>query len=988
MNRNNQTATHSSIGSYSSSSVNRVRVGSTEDISASTPVENLSSSVSHHAVRERQEYDSDSDYQPDPNDSDASEVEEDEVARALEGYESEGSETEVFDGDLLNNEDDLDNDDDIVANHGSSVEISEENEVTMPFAEFVEKCAAATSMTERLDLMFNGQITTIDNVQKKIIVDLETDCDSPTLCEVNIDAFISYPLKELPIMPKTRWKLSLSPNWKHALTRLDFGHFTFRGERDYVKNYPHTLLLEAFSEACMNIHVLFPNMKKMKLGVSNARRMLGSAAQKTFTDRLLVPAIRRVLICSRANRSGGSYGEAIGTGFHMTVPKFLLGSELKLLVQSMRDIAKESADLAPYRHFVFVVSSFGFKSPIYGPDYTSILDTMVDWSQLDPQRCLVDIGLNLFAESEDGRPLVSFVKDEKVQAMGKRFGGPTIKTDFYGMSLGSFGGFSGKGRSGNVFTPSKVMVYNDIKYPFTMSNPGVNGKVSGPWIPEEMRNTFRHHEGHHLKNMRWYNARVSEYQGHQFTTRLEVRVPAISATTAYVDVLVAKLKSSLADEAFIHIDSGIYLQYVGLMANLISDLAEKCLGSVLLQSFSGLYLSAYMLNNLIHSDQSLTDSSKFVSASRCRKNRLCFLPGAFAVDGDRVMFGHTFDSTSIKQAFPGAVIFDSTEQYMSSRFQDGYVRGTNVPEAFYDLFNNTETTLEGLLSTSSNAFPLAPITCPTLHAYSELISDFVMPIEKAFDHCPLFLYDISNIATVRNVYNVNQGLMQYGFGTKFAAYFLEQFWAEYITFLKDGDCYLDVLGFSNVPSKAFLSKVDAKRVAEPMCITERMYFLLPLPDRDSCRPADIKKELTAYMDGKGIDVNWKSFGTRAWYLELFANPFIGYDVLSNFHSLLMVGCLLACKYLPTSTKSRLYRRQEGVLSVRKASRFDVAFEELNMTVFNFLCKYSVDNQSVCELLDSNPLPPISANVRVVNEESNASVAAPKRYTPIKRRRNW
>ncbi|KAI7869645.1 uncharacterized protein EV154DRAFT_581703, partial [Mucor mucedo] len=387
----------------------------------------------------------------------------------------------------------------------------------------------------------------------------------------------------------------------------------------------------AFSEAYMHIHVLFPNMRN-EAWCKNSRRMLGAAAQKTFTDRLLIPAIRRVLICSRANRSGGSYGES-----HC----------LRLLVKSMRDIAKESADLARNRHFVFVVSSFGFKSPIYGPDYTSILDTMVDWSQLDPQRCLIDIGLNLFAQSEDGRPLVLYVKEEKVEAMGKFFGGPSIKTDFYGMSLGYFGGFSGKGRSGSLFTPSKVMVYNDIKYPFTMSNPGVNGKVSGPWIPEEMRNTFRHL----LKNMRWYNARVSEYQGHQFTTRLEVRVPAISATTAYVDVLVAKLKSSFADKAFIHIDSGIYLQYVGLMANFLSDLAEKCLGSVLLQSFSGLYLSAYMLNNLMHSDQSLTDSSNFVSSSRCDKNRLCFLPGAFAVDGDRVMFGHTFDSTCIQQAF-------------------------------------------------------------------------------------------------------------------------------------------------------------------------------------------------------------------------------------------------------------------------------------------------------------------------------------------------
>ncbi|KAG2190774.1 hypothetical protein INT47_009732 [Mucor saturninus] len=88
-----------------------------------------------------------------------------------------------------------------------------------------------------------------------------------------------------------------------------------------------------------------------------------------------------------------------------------------------------------------------------------------------------------------------------------------------------------------------------------------------------------------------------------------------------------------------------------------------------------------------------------------------------------------------------------------------------MSEAFYDLFNSSEKTLEGLLSTRSNAFPLSPITSPTLQAYSELIPDSVLPVEKAFDHRPLLLYHIANIATVKNVYNVNQDLMQYGFST-------------------------------------------------------------------------------------------------------------------------------------------------------------------------------------------------------------------------------
>ncbi|KAI7874073.1 uncharacterized protein EV154DRAFT_509591 [Mucor mucedo] len=341
-----------------------------------------------------------------------------------------------------------------------------------------------------------------------------------------------------------------------------------------------------------------------------------------------------------------------------------------------------------------------------------------------------------------------------------------------------------------------------------------------------------------------------------------------------------------------------------------------------------------MLNNLMHSDQSLTDSSKFVSASRCRKNRLCFLPDSFAVDGDRVMFGHTFDLIRMQQAFPSFEITD-----------------TSNLDVVVDLHHGE--------------------------------------VEGAFSHGQLFLYDISNICTIRNVYTMQQALMEYGFGMRLASMFLRQFWTEYFV-LVGGDfsgCNLETMSFSGDHTPFTVHSQERSCLFEPVSITERLNFLLPLPDRQDCHVNCVRKNLSSYISSDNIDSHWKKFGTRAWYLELFANPLISYDQLAHFHSLVLVSCLYTCKYIPWTFPSKFFVRESGGVVVRKASRFEQQIEELNVSVFDFLQNYSVNNNAACEYLGSVPLPAYKKSRNRGDRDSVATASTENTNPPQKRKMN-
>ncbi|KAI7870891.1 uncharacterized protein EV154DRAFT_487734 [Mucor mucedo] len=145
----------------------------------------------------------------------------------------------------------------------------------------------------------------------------------------------------------------------------------------------------------------------------------------------------------------------------------------------------------------------------------------------------------------------------------------------------------------------------------------------------------------------------------------------------------------------------------------------------------------------------------------------------------RVIFGHTFDLVRMQQAFSISVITDTSNLDVVVDSHHGDVEGADVPESFPRIIQNSDSSLHGVLSRRSNAFPLAAITFGPMQVYSTFLLDSVMPVERAFSHRQLFLYDISDICTVRNVYTIQQGLMEYGFGMRLASMFLTQFWTEY-----------------------------------------------------------------------------------------------------------------------------------------------------------------------------------------------------------------
>lgn len=126
---------------------------------------------------------------------------------------------------------------------------------------------------------------------------------------------------------------------------------------------------------------------------------------------------------------------------------------------------------------------------------------MLDWSQLDPSRCQLDIGLNFYLKTSDGEPIISFIKEEYSGALARRFGGQSTIVKHMNMTLGRFGGFSAKNACRPAGHASKVILYNDIKYGFSAGNTGRGGSISGDWDTESLKKGFFCNKGRHQSNM-------------------------------------------------------------------------------------------------------------------------------------------------------------------------------------------------------------------------------------------------------------------------------------------------------------------------------------------------------------------------------------------------------------------------------------------------------------------------------------------------------
>lgn len=404
----------------------------------------------------------------------------------------------------------------------------------------------------------------------------------------------------------------------------------------------------------------------------------------------------------------------------------------------------------------------------------------------------------------------------------------------------------------------------------------------------------------------------------------------------------------VAAGAYVHLDSKLYLQYASCMLNVLDELAEACLDSVLLQSLSGLSLVTHMLNSLMHSEDSrATEPKKFVKNSRCKKNRFCFVRDSFVCQDASVVFDHSFDLSRMTRTFPGVTIVNSALPDAPLVLQNLERVCASVSEEIWLEVNRPD----GHLQVLKKLLPSGPVFTPLELGPLTVFGNFnycpEYPANSAFYQRQYFMYDVSNAATVKNAFTASHILIRQGFTCMAAAMFLKQFWSEYFALVGEefSDCGWETLSFldSSTKSKIVPTAANVDPYFEPIELTKRLEFILPLLTEEERDERNVKTVLGHYISYPNCDKKWKAFGTRAWYLELFRNPFIRQVHLQNFHEKLMVGCLFLLKFIPKATKTHFSRRQNGLVIVRKASWFREQESEMALYLYDYLRKYSKDS---------------------------------------------
>ncbi|KAG2213839.1 hypothetical protein INT47_001108 [Mucor saturninus] len=373
-------------------------------------------------------------------------------------------------------------------------------------------------------------------------------------------------------------------------------------------------------------------MTELGLNVDSDSMALEPELQKNFIDKLFLPACKAVLPESAYNRCGGSYAESVSRGlFNSNSNTSVSSDSLAAVVEAMRHLVRENESLAMFRHFRFVLSAFGFKAPFNGENYKAILPNMLAWDQLNPRKVKVDVGVNFFVRGAG--PLgewkvMTFLKEEFMTFAGELVGGEATLSKPMDMALGRFGGLHGKNKSPGVGEASKVIFYNDVKAPFTMSEPGYNGSVADEWSPAKTRSTVFHTDGHYMSKRKRYESRMREHHSTQFTMRLEVRVAAADVHGTLLDKLQSNIRSLNDMGAFVHIQNHVYFGYVRNVLKVTGRIIEYLESGLTLENVSGLALAVYMMNSLFHpGNPSSTCAKNFVAENRCPNNRLCFLSG-------------------------------------------------------------------------------------------------------------------------------------------------------------------------------------------------------------------------------------------------------------------------------------------------------------------------------------------------------------------------
>ncbi|KAI7888066.1 uncharacterized protein EV154DRAFT_594652 [Mucor mucedo] len=692
----------------------------------------------------------------------------------------------------------------------------------------------------------------------------------------------------------------------------------------------------------LEIHIIFPNVKELGVEMDSDASVLDSFHQAKFANELFLPAVNvsKDRAPSAYNRCGSSYEQSAARGVHNALSLTLWTEELSDIVDIMRDIVREKQSLAMFRHFRFVLSAFGFKTPLRRFSHTAILSNMIDWNQLAAVQTRVDIGVNFFAVSDDDkRPIISFLKEEFCSVTGELFGGNGTVSECQDMCLGRFGGMSGKNPAPAINEAWKMIMYNDVKIAFTRARQGFNGSVGEDWSPSKSRATINHATGHWRQGLNVYQHCLDEHQETQFTSRLEVRVIAADVGDILVRKLIVGLHRLQSNGAFIHFFVDEYLAYVRELLNLTSEMMVSLSRDVQLPAVSGFAFCVFLLNSLMHpADKRSTCCNNFVKTHRCKKNYLFFMSYHFVFDLNEWRFIDAFDSTRMADMFPGlsfvrtlVVDGDRLVNEIDRMAAANEINPENVHLAHDVALNNTV----------SYTVSLGPLTFAPCLRFSKTPLSRHRVLGTWLTNQAIPMFDVGNADTVRYAEKTRQIFHRFGLGPESAVRFLEVFFEEYFSLVGGGHtgCNIENLSFGGDQSMFDPELRDALDLTVKMDFQRRVAFLLPYVEQEHRERAWVQSLVT---DDR-MDRSWRAFGSRSVFLELFLHADISSRSLKHLHCILLAASVYILEYVPMSCPTKMFRRTSSTtIATRKVSWFLEPMGDVSREIFQFLQDYAYD----------------------------------------------
>lgn len=357
----------------------------------------------------------------------------------------------------------------------------------MSFNTYVERCLAARTSQQKLDIHFNGFFRDPNGDKHKIVVDLPTAKDLPSTTlsiTQDIDAFIAPFTRFVPVREGLRCSLFLTPMSEEKIDTLQHGNCRIGITEIPVKNVPHTFLFSMFAFGLLKCHIFFPRMYRgynyhavsdtessdsdsdspdSPPHRSQKETFFSTAEQAHFIDFLWLPALKKVMSTYDFTNIPSSHKHAASNGYSLNSTDFIDSSYVHLAVAEMRQMIALDLELRKYKHFFFVCSSFGSKHSFSG-DLDTILGSIIDWDRLDVSNVFVDVATTI---TDDNRVSVLLLKTTSSSSVARKFDlHNEDKLEVYPVSLGDFGGISVKQKIVGDNKPSKFIVYSSTKTTF------------------------------------------------------------------------------------------------------------------------------------------------------------------------------------------------------------------------------------------------------------------------------------------------------------------------------------------------------------------------------------------------------------------------------------------------------------------------------------------------------------------------------------------